>query len=155
MTNTPAQEADGLGPFFKVAIAVLCAVVLLGVGLFVALPDWQTRGQFGDMYGVLNTTFSGLAFAALVFTLVLQRKELRLQRLELALTRAELEKQSAAQTEHAKTALRAARIAALGSLYQSYSTLFASGRAGIIGGDVEGKMQRVQDELMGLLVKPK
>jgi hypothetical protein len=106
MTNTAEQENDGLGPFYAVAIIVFLAVVLLGAGLWFALPDWATRGQFGDMYGVLNTTFSGLAFSALVFTLVLQRKELRLQRQELALTRAELEKQSAAQTEHARTALR-------------------------------------------------
>lgn len=46
-------------------------------------PDWATSGTFGDTFGGTNALFSGLAFAALVFTLVLQKKELALQRTEL------------------------------------------------------------------------
>ncbi|MNE17755.1 hypothetical protein D3C80_1107490 [compost metagenome] len=41
-------------------------------------------GTFGDSYGALNTLFSGLAFATLIITLFLQRKELQLQREEVA-----------------------------------------------------------------------
>lgn len=40
-------------------------------------------GAFGDSYGSLNTLFSGLAFACLVASLYLQRKELQAQRLEI------------------------------------------------------------------------
>lgn len=50
---------------------------------------WEKRGQMGDSFGVLNTLFSGLAFAGIVFTIFLQKKELGLQRNELKLTREE------------------------------------------------------------------
>lgn len=47
-------------------------------------------GQFGDMFGAVNTLFSGLAFAGIIYTILLQRNELSLQRKELEDTRAEL-----------------------------------------------------------------
>ncbi|MEQ8852763.1 hypothetical protein [Gimesia sp.] len=37
------------------------------------------RGQFGDMYGALNSIFSGLAFVAVAFTLWEQRVDLKRQ----------------------------------------------------------------------------
>jgi hypothetical protein len=62
-------------------------------------PEQDSRGQFGDMFGAVNSLFSGLAFAGLIFTILLQRREfarrrreLVLQRQELALTREELER---------------------------------------------------------------
>ena len=42
------------------------------------------------MFGAVNSLFSGLAFATLIFTISLQKKELALQRDELSLTRDEL-----------------------------------------------------------------
>lgn len=35
--------------------------------------DWPTRGQSGDMFGGLNTLFTGLAFAGLAYTIVFQK----------------------------------------------------------------------------------
>lgn len=52
-------------------------------------------GTAGDMFGGLTALFSGLAFAGLVTTLFMQRKELTLQRKELTLQRKEL-----SQTRH-------------------------------------------------------
>jgi hypothetical protein len=40
----------------------------------------ESRGQFGDMFGAVNALFSGLAFAAIVITLHLQRIDLQVQR---------------------------------------------------------------------------
>ncbi|HYG03029.1 MAG TPA: hypothetical protein VD927_11335 [Chryseosolibacter sp.] len=40
---------------------------------------WQIRGQFGDMFGAVNALFSGLAFGAIVITLVMQRQDMALQ----------------------------------------------------------------------------
>lgn len=57
---------------------------------FIAVGD---RGTFGDMFGGLNALFSGLAFAGIIFTIYMQRKELALQREELKLTRNTLESQ--------------------------------------------------------------
>lgn len=61
--------------------------------------EWNIRakddpnlGTFGDTFGALNTLFSGLAFATLIITLFLQRKELQEQRKELAAQRDEITK---------------------------------------------------------------
>ena len=49
----------------------------------------EERGTFGDMFGSVNALFSGFALAGIVFTIFLQKRELRLQRKELKSTRAE------------------------------------------------------------------
>ena len=48
------------------------------------------RGTFGDMFGAVNALFTGLAFAGLICTLIVQMSELQAQREELADTREEL-----------------------------------------------------------------
>jgi hypothetical protein len=53
----------------------------------------QTMGPFGDSFGPLTSLFSALAFAALIWTVVLQGDELQLSRKELALTRQEMKDQ--------------------------------------------------------------
>lgn len=47
------------------------------------------RGTFGDMFGAVNALFSGLAFAGIIWTIFLQRNELKLQREENSLSRDE------------------------------------------------------------------
>ena len=59
---------------------VLLLQVVLGTVAFLIGDDWTERGQIGDMFGVVNTLFSGLAFAGVIYTLLLQRHELELQR---------------------------------------------------------------------------
>ena len=41
------------------------------------------RGTFGDMFGAVNALFSGLAFAGLIVTLIMQHEELKNQRKEI------------------------------------------------------------------------
>lgn len=64
--------------------------------------DWASRGQYGDSFGAINSLFSGLAFAGIIYTIILQQKELKLQRKELFYTRKELERSSTAQEESEK-----------------------------------------------------
>lgn len=52
----------------------------------------EKYGTFGDTYGALNTLFSGLAFAVLIITMLMQRQELKEQRKELAQQRDEVKK---------------------------------------------------------------
>jgi hypothetical protein len=42
-------------------------------------PDFSTIGQIGDSFGILNSAFSGLGFAAVVVTLFLQRRQMKNQ----------------------------------------------------------------------------
>lgn len=50
-------------------------------------------GIFGDSSGAINALFSALAFAGVIFAIILQKKELGLQREELEQTREELKGQ--------------------------------------------------------------
>ncbi len=69
--------------------------VLLIIGLwfltYFLLKDLglDERGTLGDMFGTVNALFSGLAFAGIIITILLQRKELKYQREELKATRKE------------------------------------------------------------------
>ncbi len=47
------------------------------------LSNEVARGVFGDKFGSINALFSGLAFAGIIFTIFLQRRELALQRLNI------------------------------------------------------------------------
>ena len=50
------------------------------------LDDWTVRGTFGDLFGAVNALFSGLAFAGLIYTIVLQRREIEANREEIKKT---------------------------------------------------------------------
>ncbi|MBA3680207.1 MAG: hypothetical protein H0W73_03330 [Bacteroidetes bacterium] len=98
-------EEQNLRKGFRIAlILIIGSVVTYGCYMFNHSASWQTKGQFGDMFGVLNAIFSGLAFAVLIYTalmqrieLKLQREELKLQRDEMTLNRVELKRQADAQ----------------------------------------------------------
>lgn len=69
--------------------AVLIVWASSGFAVWSQLANVE-RGTFGDMFGAVNALFSGLAFAGVIYAIMLQRKELQLQRFELRLTRDEL-----------------------------------------------------------------
>lgn len=74
-------------------IGIVSVVIIVGLWVFTyynlkGVPH-EDRGTFGDMFGSVNALFSGLAFAGIIFTILLQRKELKLQREEIKLTRDE------------------------------------------------------------------
>lgn len=83
-------------PWF--AFLIVAAVAILWWFLPPVLPAFldlpysgvEERGQFGDSFGSVNSLFTGLAFAILIWTALLQRKELSFQRRELSLQREEL-----------------------------------------------------------------
>lgn len=82
----------------KRSIFILLILVILfwsssPLAIYYFFSDWPSRGQFGDMFGSINSLFSGLALAGIIVAIVLQRKELELQRKELELTRGVLEDQ--------------------------------------------------------------
>lgn len=81
---TRFQKTERLG-VLVVSLWVASWVLLVVLG---GTPE--ERGQFGDMFGSVNSLFSGLALAGVVLTLFLQHRELGLQRQELRLTREQL-----------------------------------------------------------------
>ncbi|MDE1461627.1 putative phage abortive infection protein [Spartinivicinus poritis] len=93
---------DGIDGFKNLETMDLRSLFSLAVIIFIAwLGYWglvelftesnDTAGQYGDQFGAINALFSGLAFSGVIFTILLQRTELKLQRTELKLQRKELE----------------------------------------------------------------
>lgn len=81
---------------------VMVLVLFLANLCLIFFFDKDQRGTFGDQFGAVNALFSGLAFAGLIYTIILQRHDLKLQRRdlhyqrrELELTRKEMEEQTA------------------------------------------------------------
>lgn len=78
----PPERMSKWAPYF------LCGGVI-GLWLF----GWVIAGvqdnpsEFGDQFGGVNALFSGLAFAGVIYAILLQKEELVLQRFELQQTR--------------------------------------------------------------------
>lgn len=84
-------------------ILVIVAWALSAVLISAFFSNGSDRGTFGDMFGAVNALFSGFAFAGLIYTILLQKKELSLQRHELALTRGEMAGQRVQMESQAAT----------------------------------------------------
>lgn len=69
--------------FAAVCIAAVVVFLIYPFVLDAFLTNSAERGQFGDMFGAVNSLFSGLAFAGVIYAVLLQREELKLQREEL------------------------------------------------------------------------
>jgi len=91
--------------------SILLVVSLWSLSWFLIVKSeillvWSDRGTFGDMFGAVNSLFSGLAFAGIIIALIFQKQELTLQRKELRDTREELkgqrEQMPSFQTPHSQ-----------------------------------------------------
>ena len=69
--------------FLKAALLVTVIWALAALALYMSVEDYSKSGTFGDSFGVLNTLFSGLAFAGIIVTIKMQNDEMREQRKEL------------------------------------------------------------------------
>lgn len=84
----------------KLLFAIIGVIVLWLLIPFIVTQKYglpKDSGAMGDTFGIVNSLFSALAFAFLIYTALMQREELRLQRKELKLTRKELERSAEAQ----------------------------------------------------------
>lgn len=129
-TTISSDRPIGIRPLIYLALAVLSLWAISFLIIIFAVPSWEERAQLGDLFGVINSLFSGLAFAGVIYTIYLQREELALQRRELQLTREELQRAASAQ-EHSQEALQkqvrvmetTARLSALGTIVEHYRVL--------------------------------
>ncbi|QGQ95850.1 hypothetical protein EHS13_13665 [Paenibacillus psychroresistens] len=71
--------------FLYLALGIFLFWVLSYVIIFFVICDWDSRGTFGDTFGAINSLFAGLAFAGIIYTILLQKDELTLQRKDLNL----------------------------------------------------------------------
>ena len=69
--------------FWKAALLVIVIWAASALLLYWSVEDFSKSGTFGDSFGVLNTLFSGLAFAGIIVSIKMQNDEVREQRKEL------------------------------------------------------------------------
>jgi signal transduction histidine kinase len=113
---------------FNLPLVIFLILALLG-GLTFWLYPASGKPSLNDVFTGVSALFTGLAFAVMIQTMILQRRELALQREELALTREELKRSATAQ-EAAEMALKAQaeaaeqniKLAAIAFLIKSYET---------------------------------
>lgn len=66
-------------------LVCLCVLVFQGLTFVVvtaSVSEWQVRGQLGDLFGITNSLFSGMAFAGVIFTMLLQQDQITNQQEE-------------------------------------------------------------------------
>lgn len=76
-----------------IAIFILYAIPVISRIPPVSEITIDETGVFGDSFGALTALFSGLAFAGMMITVLMQKDQLALQKDELVLTRKEMEMQ--------------------------------------------------------------
>lgn len=113
--------------YFLLAVVVVVQLVY-GFAVYFSFQGWEKSGSFGDTFGAINSLFSSLAFGALIYTIILQSRELKLQREELSLTREQLTESANSQKEQAKYTLLAARISAAVSEQEIYANHYLNGK---------------------------
>ena len=64
-----------LSPLIILFTLIFVLWAVSGISLWFLLPDWGARGTFGDTFGAVNSLFSGFAFAGVIYTILLQRKQ--------------------------------------------------------------------------------
>lgn len=127
--------------FRWMALIILLVIVVWGTSgwvVYQAADNWGDRGTMGDMFGAVNSLFSGLAFAALLLTIFQQRQEIRMNRIAIEQNRKELAKSAIAQ-HHAQEALKqqveqmhlTARLNAMNTVISYYNTRIKDSNASI------------------------
>ncbi len=136
MSNTKSSETVFSMKHFLLFILGVFAVWLIYWCLVVTfIGKAENAGVWGDMFGGLNSLFSGFAFAGVIFAILLQRQELVYQREELEAQRKEMKRFADAQ-EKAEEALSkqvhsmevTAKLNALSAQIQAQSIMLGSGK---------------------------
>lgn len=104
--------------FQIIAIGCIPLTIFVPYLLFVfnhsSTSTLKDLGVFGDSFGVLNTLFTGLAFAALIINNLQQREEIRIQQDDLLESRKQFQRTADAQE-------RTARLTAFSELLREYN----------------------------------
>lgn len=99
LKNKMFASDKGNRSFFWLITITIILWLLITLCVWFLGSNWSERGTIGDAFGASNALFSGLAFAGLLYTILLQRQELRNQRIDIANNRKALERSTALQAE--------------------------------------------------------
>ncbi len=97
MMKRKKKKKQPLVSLFTLLSLVILIWLISTLLVWKMFSDWSKSGSFGDTFGAINSLFSGLALAGIIYTIYLQKTELGLQRKELKYTRKELKRSANAQ----------------------------------------------------------
>ncbi|RUU25220.1 putative phage abortive infection protein [Mesorhizobium sp. M6A.T.Ce.TU.016.01.1.1] len=87
------EETDS-APLWPVIVTLLLAAAAWCANLYYGLSlESDARGLFGDMFGAVNSVFSGFAFVGVIYAIFLQRHEISIAKKEIAYTKTILDEQ--------------------------------------------------------------
>lgn len=122
------DDTNKLIGLYKLISVIIIIWIISIFGINYLYPKLENKALYGDSFGVINSLFSGLAFAGIIYTILLQRKELALQRQELKETRDELkrsadaqEKNELQQRKQSENLKKTAKLNALSTLIECYT----------------------------------
>ena len=135
---------------FLLITVVIITQIIYGFTAHLIFGNWDKSGTFGDTFGAINSLFSALAFAALIYTIILQSQELKLQKNELQLTRDQLADSARSQRDQAKYMLLATQISAAISKQEIYANHYVNdkqfpGHENLNYGDVRIQLKILMD----------
>ena len=113
-------------------ITIISLIIVIGGWIFTYYSlnklKESDRGTFGDMFGGINSLFSGLAFCGIIISIIMQSEELKLQREEIRQNREELKGSRLAQEQQGISLHRqaenlkiSAKLSALNTLVSYYT----------------------------------
>jgi len=93
---------DKILPLIITSLIILFFLAISYPIIHCIFPLADDKGALEGAFAPINALFSGLALAAIIYTILLQRKELALQRKEIADNRKELKRTADAQEKSEK-----------------------------------------------------
>lgn len=111
----------------KVILAILAIIllqVIYGYVVYFSVPVTE-RGAFGEMFGAMNTLFSGFALLAVIYTILIQQKDLEQKSKDIENMYKALSRVSAAQEESTAAQKKQTDVLHDTALLQAYSTMLA------------------------------
>jgi hypothetical protein len=145
-----SQEDDKFSNLYKL-IALVIFIWLLSIFAFSYFyPNLEDRSLFGGSFNAISSLFSGLAFAGVIYAILLQRKELQLQRKELRETRKVLAKTATAQEASARQFERQSNNMKITAKLNAYNTLIVDANRKIdgLGKKHGGNYKTIRDKII-------
>ncbi|WP_018998107.1 hypothetical protein [Hirschia maritima] len=94
MTEENSKSESKNWPIIWAICAVFIVLLVCGLNWYFLQNGDENRGTFGDMFGVSNAIFSGLALAGLIYAIIQQQEQLSIAREDLERTKSLSQEQS-------------------------------------------------------------
>lgn len=153
------KEINYVGIFIWICVGMVAITIIYGFALWYLVEPTESigRGTFGDMYGALNSLFSGIALAGVIITIIMQMKELELTRNELRKSAEAQDKSQQALNEQLKSMQLTSKIQMLESYIKNLKEerepiprgVRESEKEDYIDKDLESRIEIAGDILVG------